>query len=59
MAPFDDHRTASGRGVRRTLVARTVEEATPEVMFTNPQHERTQAFLHAVLGNGEDQIGTR
>jgi ectoine/hydroxyectoine ABC transporter ATP-binding protein len=38
---------------------KVVEEATPEVMFTNPQHERTQAFLHAVLGNGEDQIGTR
>ena len=38
---------------------KVVEEATPEVMFTNPQHERTQAFLHAVLGNAEDQIGTR
>jgi ectoine/hydroxyectoine ABC transporter ATP-binding protein len=38
---------------------KVVEEATPEVMFTNPQHERTQAFLQAVLGNGEDQLGTR
>ncbi len=38
---------------------KVVEEATPEVMFTNPQHERTQSFLQAVLGNGEDQIGTR
>ncbi|MFT4468615.1 ectoine/hydroxyectoine ABC transporter ATP-binding protein EhuA [Arthrobacter sulfonylureivorans] len=38
---------------------KVVEEATPEVMFTNPQHERTQAFLHAVLGNGDDQLGTR
>ncbi len=26
-----------------------VEEATPEVMFSNPTHERTKAFLHAVL----------
>ena len=38
---------------------KVVEEATPEVMFTNPQHERTQSFLQAVLGNGEDQPGTR
>ncbi|WP_277883568.1 ectoine/hydroxyectoine ABC transporter ATP-binding protein EhuA [Arthrobacter sulfonylureivorans] len=38
---------------------KVVEEATPEVMFTNPQHERTQSFLQAVLGNGEDQTGTR
>ncbi len=38
---------------------KVVEEATPEVMFTNPQHERTQSFLQAVLGNGEDQLGTR
>ncbi|HEX2246661.1 MAG TPA: ectoine/hydroxyectoine ABC transporter ATP-binding protein EhuA [Arthrobacter sp.] len=37
---------------------RVVEEATPDVMFTNPQHERTQAFLRAVLGTGEGQIGT-
>ncbi|GAA1988946.1 ectoine/hydroxyectoine ABC transporter ATP-binding protein EhuA [Isoptericola halotolerans] len=27
-----------------------VEEADPETMFTNPSHERTQAFLKAVLG---------
>jgi ectoine/hydroxyectoine ABC transporter ATP-binding protein len=33
-----------------------VEEATPDVMFSNPRHERTQAFLSAVLGEG--QIGT-
>ena len=33
-------------------------EATPDVMFTNPQHERTQAFLHAVLGSSDGQIGT-
>jgi ectoine/hydroxyectoine ABC transporter ATP-binding protein len=38
---------------------KVVEEATPEVMFTNPQHERTQSFLQAVLGSGEDQLGTR
>ncbi|MCW2130936.1 ectoine/hydroxyectoine ABC transporter ATP-binding protein EhuA [Arthrobacter sp. VKM Ac-2550] len=37
---------------------RVVEEATPDVMFTNPQHERTQAFLHAVLGSGDGHIGT-
>ena len=37
---------------------RVVEEATPDVMFTNPQHERTQAFLHAVLGSSDGQIGT-
>ncbi len=37
---------------------RVVEEATPDVMFTTPQHERTQAFLRAVLGTGEGQIGT-
>ncbi|MBC7723391.1 MAG: ectoine/hydroxyectoine ABC transporter ATP-binding protein EhuA [Burkholderiaceae bacterium] len=30
---------------------RIIEEATPEVMFSNPQHERTQSFLQAVLGN--------
>ncbi|MEV7646786.1 ectoine/hydroxyectoine ABC transporter ATP-binding protein EhuA [Arthrobacter sp. NPDC089319] len=38
---------------------KVVEEATPEVMFTNPQHERTRSFLQAVLGSGEDQLGTR
>nr|WP_043845355.1 ectoine/hydroxyectoine ABC transporter ATP-binding protein EhuA [Arthrobacter crystallopoietes] len=37
---------------------RIVEEATPDVMFTEPKHERTQAFLHAVLGGQEGQIGT-
>ncbi len=30
---------------------RIVEEATPEVMFSNPQHERTRSFLQAVLGD--------
>jgi polar amino acid transport system ATP-binding protein len=29
---------------------RIVEEADPETMFTAPTHERTQAFLRAVLG---------
>ncbi|KGM08443.1 amino acid ABC transporter ATP-binding protein, partial [Cellulomonas bogoriensis 69B4 = DSM 16987] len=28
---------------------RIIEEAAPDVMFTAPQHERTQAFLQAVL----------
>ena len=37
---------------------RVVEEAPPEVMFTRPEHERTKAFLRAVLGTGEGQIGT-
>ena len=30
-----------------------VEEASPEVMFNNPEHERTRAFLSAVLGDRE------
>ncbi len=30
---------------------RIVEEATPEVFFTNPRHERTQLFLSKVLGH--------
>ncbi|MGW6174002.1 ectoine/hydroxyectoine ABC transporter ATP-binding protein EhuA [Arthrobacter sp. NPDC055138] len=38
---------------------KVIEEATPEVMFTNPQHDRTRSFLQAVLGSGEDQLGTR
>ena len=28
-----------------------IEEATPEVMFSNPTHERTRSFLQAVLGD--------
>ncbi|WP_106401699.1 ectoine/hydroxyectoine ABC transporter ATP-binding protein EhuA [Actinocorallia populi] len=28
---------------------RVVEEGTPDVLFTDPGHERTRAFLHAVL----------
>ena len=35
-----------------------VEEAAPDVMFSNPKHERSQAFLRAVLGGAEGTIGT-
>ena len=38
---------------------RIVEEASPEVMFSDPKHERTQSFLRAVLGDAEGTIGTR
>lgn len=30
---------------------RIIEEATPAVMFSHPEHERTRSFLQAVLGN--------
>jgi len=35
-----------------------VEEAAPEVMFSSPKHQRTQDFLHAVLGDADGTIGT-
>ncbi|WP_436836803.1 ectoine/hydroxyectoine ABC transporter ATP-binding protein EhuA [Paeniglutamicibacter sulfureus] len=35
-----------------------VEEAPPAVMFSDPKHQRTKDFLHAVLGGEEGTIGT-
>ncbi|MGP5334166.1 amino acid ABC transporter ATP-binding protein [Arthrobacter rhombi] len=35
-----------------------VEEASPSVMFSDPKHQRTKDFLHAVLGEGENTLGT-
>ena len=54
---FGGSSVSDAEGIKR-VAQRVVEEATPDVMFTNPQHERTQAFLHAVLGSSDGQIGT-